>query len=96
MLGEQLIEGLEVSRFLVIHMLHQGAQVGVRSHDWRRLRRVDQGGGKLAGLINPQLAHASIFLCFRGVLKGTYGTGEEVPLSLCERFADGGRLRSRG
>lgn len=41
MLGEEGVEGLEMPGFLVVHVLHQGAEVGFAGDDEGGLRRVD-------------------------------------------------------
>lgn len=56
MARQQVVEGGEVSGFLVVHVLHEGPQVGVGFDDRGRLRRVDQGGGEFAGLVDAQLS----------------------------------------
>lgn len=53
-LREQAVEVVEVAGLLVVHVLHQRAQMGVRAQQRRRLRRVDQDGGQLAGLVHAQ------------------------------------------
>ena len=41
MFGEEGVEGGEVSGFLVVHVFHQGAEVGVGFYERGRLRGVD-------------------------------------------------------
>lgn len=54
MLRDQLVEGGEVARLLVVHVLHEWPQMGVGAHDRRRLRFVDEGCGQLAGLVDAE------------------------------------------
>lgn len=53
-LGEQGVEGLEVAGLLVVHVLHEGPEVGVAGDDGGCLGCVDEGGGELAGLVDAQ------------------------------------------
>lgn len=55
MFGEESREGGEVSSFLRIHMVHELAQVRVGFEDRRRLRSVNESGGKLAGMVHTKL-----------------------------------------
>lgn len=57
-----MIEGGEVTGFLIIHMRHQGTQMRMCICDWRGLRGVDQGCCELAGLVDAQGAGEEIFL----------------------------------
>lgn len=45
MFGDEGVEDAEVVGFLVVHVLHQGAEVGLAGEDGGRLGCVDEGGG---------------------------------------------------
>lgn len=45
MFGKEGVEGGEVAGFLVIHVFHEGAEVGVGAGDWGCLGGVDEGCG---------------------------------------------------
>lgn len=49
-----MVEVFEVAGFLVVHVLHEGPQVGVRAGEDGGLGRVDEDGGQLAGLVDAQ------------------------------------------
>ena len=52
MLGQQVLEGPQMARFLVIHAFHQRPQRRMRACYQRRLRLVDQRCGQFAGVVN--------------------------------------------
>ncbi len=54
MLCYDFVEELVVPGLLVVHVLHQRAQVWVRAHQQRGLRSINQDGGELAGLVDTQ------------------------------------------
>lgn len=55
MLRDEVVEGVEVAEFLVVHVLHEGAEVRVRADYWRGLGGVDEDGGEFAGLVYTEL-----------------------------------------
>jgi hypothetical protein len=55
MFSEKSIEGIKMSGFLVVHMLHQRAQVRVGGNEGRGLCRVDERGSQFTSLINAEL-----------------------------------------
>ena len=55
MASKEGVEGGEVTSFLVVHVLHQGAQVGVSLHYGGSLRGIDKSSSKFAGLVNTEL-----------------------------------------
>lgn len=42
---EEVIEFCEMAFFLVVHVFHQGAEMGMGFDNWRSLRGVDEGSG---------------------------------------------------
>lgn len=52
---DELVEGLEVVGFLVVHVGHQGPEVRMAADDGGCLRSVDKGCGELAGLVDTKL-----------------------------------------
>lgn len=54
MFRQDAVEVLVVACFLVVHVLHQWAQVGVCARYDGRLGGVDEDGGELAGLVDAQ------------------------------------------
>lgn len=60
MFGEEVIECVEVTGLLVVHMFHQGPQVRVRfCKDWS-LRGVDESRGEFSGLVDSKLRETSV------------------------------------
>lgn len=57
-LMDQGVEGVKMVRLLVVHVLHQWAEVRMLSDEGRCLRGVDEGGGELACLVDPELLRA--------------------------------------
>jgi len=55
MFRNELIESLEMSSFLIVHVLHEGSEVRVLANDYRILGGIDQDGGQFACLIDPKL-----------------------------------------
>lgn len=55
MLVNQLVEGLEVVGFLVVHVFHEWAEVRVLADEDGSLRGVDEGSGEFAGLVYAEL-----------------------------------------
>jgi hypothetical protein len=53
--GDKGIESVEMSGFLVVHVFHQRAEVGISTKDGWCLCGVDEGGSELAGLIDAEL-----------------------------------------
>jgi hypothetical protein len=53
--GKELIEDFEVSRFLIVHVLHQTAELRMRLDYLWRLGRVYEGGSEFPGLVYSQL-----------------------------------------
>lgn len=54
-LVDEAVEGLEVLCLLVVHMGHQGAEMGVLAEDRGALGRVDEDGCEFAGLVDSEL-----------------------------------------
>ncbi len=54
-LVDQCVEGFKVVGFLVVHVLHQRAELRVLSDEGGCLRRVDEGRGELACLVDSEL-----------------------------------------
>jgi hypothetical protein len=54
MLADDFVEVLVVPCFLVVHVLHERAQMGVRAHENGVLGSVDEDGGEFAGLVDAQ------------------------------------------
>ena len=55
MLGKQLVEGVEMPGFLVVHVPHELAEVRFAADDGGRLSGVDERGGEFAGLVDAEL-----------------------------------------
>jgi hypothetical protein len=53
-LGDERVEGRQVARFLLVHVLHEGPQVWLAREDRGGLRLVDERCGELAGLVDAQ------------------------------------------
>lgn len=53
-LGEDGVEVVEVAEFLVVHVLHEGFEVGVGAEEGGRLSGVDEDGGEFAGLVDAE------------------------------------------
>lgn len=65
MLAQDVVEVGVVPGFLVVHVLHQRAQVRVGAHDDGVLRGVDEDGGEFAGLVNAQRGGEEVPLFLR-------------------------------
>src|SRR5271156_640905 len=65
MLSKELVEGCEMSGFLVIHVFHERLEVWIRFDDRGRLCSVYQSGGKFTRLVNAKSAIKEIPLTFR-------------------------------
>lgn len=63
MLRQHGVESFEVAFFLVVHVLHEGSKVRVFRDEQGSLRGIDEGGGKLAGLVHAEL-HSRHLLVF--------------------------------
>ena len=50
------VEGGKVTSFLIVHVLHQGAQVRVGFHYGGSLRGIYKSGSKLTGLVDTELS----------------------------------------
>ena len=57
---EKRVEGIEVPRFLGVHVLHQGQEVWVGADERSSLRGIDEGGGKFASLVDTELVTKAI------------------------------------
>ncbi len=55
MAGEEGVEGGKMARFLRMHVLHQGTQMGMAAEEGRCLGGVNQGRCKFAGLVDAKL-----------------------------------------
>lgn len=53
-LGDDVVEVLVVARLLVVHVLHQRSQMGMRPRNDGRLGGIDEDGGEFARLVYPQ------------------------------------------
>ena len=65
---EDLVEVLEMSRFLVVHVLHEWSQMRVCFVDRRRLSSIDQGGCELAGMVDAEGGVEELLLFGRELL----------------------------
>lgn len=63
MLGNELVECVEMAGFLVVHVLHERAQMGLAIDERGRLGCVDEGGGELARLVDAQRRGKEVALC---------------------------------
>lgn len=62
MFVDQAVEGLEVAIFLVVHVLHQLAEVRSLAEDEGALGGVDLDGGKFTSLIHSKLFNVSVIV----------------------------------
>lgn len=86
---EHTVEGGEVAGFLRVHVLHQLAEVRVRAEQGRGLVGVDQGGGELARLVDPERGVEE------GFLRGGEGFAALGPVRVVLSVV-GGRFGRRG
>lgn len=54
MLRQELVERGKMACLLVVHMLHEGSQMGVRFDNRGNLRRIDQRSGEFTSLIDSE------------------------------------------
>lgn len=62
MLGEEFVEVVKVAGFLVIHVLHERAQVWMCAYDRRVLCSVDEGSGEFSCLVDAESAVEKVLL----------------------------------
>lgn len=75
MLCNEFVECREVSGFLVIHVLHEGSEVGMRAYDLGCLRGIDERRGKFAGLVDSECAVQVLSLFLAQNVCGLRGSG---------------------
>lgn len=83
MLGKQVIEGFEVSCFLIVHVFHERAKMRVGCDNAWILVSIYESSGELASLIDTQLRPSQYVTDGAGSSGHTYSAAEEISLSLC-------------
>ena len=74
MFCEEVVESFEVAGFLVVHVFHQGSEMGVCFYYWWGLGRVDECCCEFAGVVDAEggveeflltSGQLSLFYCWR-------------------------------